>query len=323
MPRPAWTLATVLFAALPLVAQDKPAAVGAAVEVQFTDGSVVKLAILDEKFDIATRYGRLTVPVADIRRIDLGVRYPEGSLAKIEDAIRRLGDSDFKKRESASAELLAFRELAYPHVRRATSGGSAESVKRAKALLEDLKARVPEEKLAIKELDTVVTADFPISGRIETAAFKGRSPLLGDVEVKLVQARLIRRLGVGTEASLTLDASKFGLPQATWFDTGFDVSGDRMTIQATGTIDVMPQNPGQFNAGPDGLRQNVGARGDGQPVIGPPGALVGRVGNGAPFLVGSRYEGAPGEGRLFLRLESSPWRVPMTGNFSVKIVSGN
>src|SRR5262249_32380763 len=114
-----------------------PAPGGPQVEVQFGDGSLVKLTLLDPKLDIATRYGKLSVPLNEIRRIELGVRYPEGALQKIQDAITRLGDADYKKREAASGELLAFRELAYPHVRRAAAmPGNAEAVKRAKALLE-------------------------------------------------------------------------------------------------------------------------------------------------------------------------------------------
>src|SRR5262245_12326373 len=159
-----------------------PSPGGAAVEVQFGDGSLVKLTLLDPKLDITTRYGKLAVPLTEVRRIELGVRYPEGALQKIQDAITRLGDADYKKREAASAELLAFRELAYPHVRRAAAmTGNAEAVKRAKALLEEFRSRLPEEKLALKDYDTVVTMDFPIAGQISAPTFKARSPLLGDV----------------------------------------------------------------------------------------------------------------------------------------------
>src|SRR5262245_53186315 len=228
-----------------------PALGGPQVEVQFGDGSLVKLTLLDPKLDIATRYGKLAVPFNEIRRIELGIRYPEGALQKIQDAIARLGDADYKKREAASGELLAFRELAYPHVRRAAAmTGNAEAVKRAKALLEEFRARLPEDKLALKDHDTVTTVDFPIAGQISAAVFKARSPLLGDVDVKLVQVRAIRWMGSTSEASLTLDASKHGVPQETWLDTGLDLNGEKVVIQATGTVDVMPNNPGQFMAGP-------------------------------------------------------------------------
>ena len=65
-------------------------------------------------------------------------------------------------------------------------------------------------------------------------------------------------MGTTNEASLTLDAAKHGLPQETWMDTGIEVSGDKIQIQASGNVDVMPNNPGQFMAGPDGLRVDIG-----------------------------------------------------------------
>ena len=107
-------------------------------------------------------------------------------------------------------------------------------------------------------------------------------------------------------------------------DTGIDLNGDKLNAQATGTVDVMPNNPGQFMAGPDGMRQDIGFRRGGPNTVGPPGALVGKVGqSGRPFLVGSRYEATPsGEGRLFLKLEPSPWNINQSGSFSVKIVTG-
>src|SRR5262249_22154395 len=159
----------------------------------FGDGSLVKLTLLDPKVDITTRYGKLTVPLNEIRRIELGIRYPDGALQKIQDALAKLGDSDYKKREAASNDLLALRELAYPHVRRAAMAtGNPEAVKRAKALLEELRSRLPEDKLALKDHDTVTTADFPIAGTINASVLKARSPLLGDVDVKLVQVRSVR-----------------------------------------------------------------------------------------------------------------------------------
>src|SRR5260221_1054825 len=143
--------------------------------------------------------------------------------------------------------------------------------------------------------------DFPIAGQIGSATFKARSPLLGDVDVKLVQVRSIRWMGTTSEVAVTVDAAKHGgVPQETWLDTGIDLNGEKVSIQASGTVDVMANSPGQFVAGPDGLRQDVGVRFGGVRV-GPPGALIGRIGNGQPFVVGSKYDGtATTQGRLFL-----------------------
>ena len=70
-------------------------------EVRLTDGSMVKMRLLTEEIEVATRYGNLKVPLADVRRIDVGFRYPDGVEKRIEDAVARLGSGDFKVREAA------------------------------------------------------------------------------------------------------------------------------------------------------------------------------------------------------------------------------
>jgi hypothetical protein len=85
-----------------------------------------------------------------------------------------------------------------------------------------------------------------------------------------------------------------------WTDTGITVrAGDPVLIRATGTI----QFSGKANdlAEPDGA---AGRRATAQAplpnvVIG---ALIGRIGNSQPFLVGSDSQGlrAPRDGRLYL-----------------------
>src|SRR5262245_51537427 len=297
----------------------EPAPAPNSVEVSFADGSLVKLSLLEAKLDVATRYGKLSVPISEVRKIEMGIRYPDGALQKIQSAIANLGDPDFKKREAASNDLIAYRELAYPLVRRATNEGNAEAKTRAKAVLEELRKRVSEERLAVKDMDTVTTADFPIAGHIEATTFKASSPLLGAVEVKLYQVRGIRWLGHSHEVQLTVDGGKHGGPAENWMDTGLDLSGDHLSVTASGTVDVMPNNPGQFMAGPDGLRQDLGFRpGANGAMVGPPGALIAKVGqSGQPFLIGAKHDSTPrGDGRLYLRLEPSPWRVAQSGSFS-------
>lgn len=84
-----------------------------------------------------------------------------------------------------------------------------------------------------------------------------------------------------------------------WNDTGIDVEqGDRVTITATGTVQTSKGTPSRDS-------QPEGKPGEefGNNVI--PGvahgALIGMIGNGAPFSVGARFTGAaPAAGRLFL-----------------------
>jgi hypothetical protein len=151
------------------------------------------------------------------------------------------------------------------------------------------------------------------------------SPLLGNVDVKLFQVRGIRWLGHTTEARVTIDAAKYGAPNQEWLDTGIDLSGDRLTIEASGTVDVMPNNPGQFMASPDGVSpQQLGFGRQNGTLVGQPGALIAKIGaGGKPFLIGSKHDSVPREeGRLYLRIEPSPWRMTESGSFTAKITTG-
>src|SRR5262249_3449957 len=85
-------------------------------EVRFTDNSVMKLGIKEERVEFMTQYGKLSIPVADIERIEFGLRVPDDVKKRIEAAIADLGDPNFRRREAASAILLGLREKAYPAV---------------------------------------------------------------------------------------------------------------------------------------------------------------------------------------------------------------
>ena len=90
----------------------------APVEVRLADGSSVRMSLTQSSIDIVTKYGRLSIPAAEVRRVEFGFRYPEGAESKIKDLVSQLGDGNYKRREAAAAELLAFRELAFPALKR-------------------------------------------------------------------------------------------------------------------------------------------------------------------------------------------------------------
>src|SRR4051812_15492984 len=47
-------------------------------EIHFLNGSKVRMIIQSEKLDIATAYGKLSVPIKDVRAIEFGLHLPEG-----------------------------------------------------------------------------------------------------------------------------------------------------------------------------------------------------------------------------------------------------
>jgi hypothetical protein len=83
-----------------------------------------------------------------------------------------------------------------------------------------------------------------------------------------------------------------------WTDTGITVNqGDRVTFQASGEINY-GRSPGQ-TAGPNGGADRRPNYPD--PSV-PVGALIGRIGNGAPFAIGNQTQALPmpASGRLML-----------------------
>jgi len=166
----------------------------ALVEVRFTDNSTMKLTLRDERIEVVTRYGKLVVPVAEIQRIEFGTRLSDEDAAKIEAAIGNLGSPQYKVREAAHAELVAYREKAYPALLRATKHKDPEVIRRAEELLTHLRQTVPEDLLEIREFDVVSTDEMRMTGRIGGETFKVHTSQFGEQPLKLADIRGLRSL---------------------------------------------------------------------------------------------------------------------------------
>jgi hypothetical protein len=102
-----------------------------------------------------------------------------------------------------------------------------------------------------------------------------------------------------------------------WTDAGMAVRrGDRVAFTATGDIDIM--SGAGMSAGPAGTTAVSAGR---YPVQGAPaGALIGRIGNGRPFLIGSNTQPITmtDNGRLFVGVNDNAFD-DNSGSFSVSI----
>jgi len=287
-------------------------------EVHFADGSMVNAVLLHEYLEVMTKYGKLTIPVRDIRRIDFGLHLSEGVRQRVEEAIKQLGSDTYRQRQEAVKQLIALGPLAYPAVHAASTSSDLEVAKRAQTVIKNLRDKVPAEQLRTKMDDFVLTAEFPVTGRIMFPALKARTAYFGDVDLRLPELRTMRLRGGAGEADVVVDAAKYGSAPDQWFDTGFAVDSHAgLVITASGTVDLWPQTPGQYTATPKGYGQ-PGPTKAGRFMSA---SLVGRIGEtGTPFLIGDRYEGAPGqEGHLQLHIVPSPWNNASTGSYTVKI----
>jgi len=169
-------------------------------EVRFNDNSVLKLSLREEKIDLTTPYGKLAIPVSEIRKIEFGLRVPDDVARKIESAVGELGNSQYRRREAASAILLALREKAYPAVLNATKNTDMEVANRADELVKKFKETVPAELLQVRDYDVVHTDLSRIAGKIEASALKAHTTQFGDVSLQLADVFMMIAKGSELEA---------------------------------------------------------------------------------------------------------------------------
>jgi hypothetical protein len=166
-----------------------------AVEVRFTDDSVLKLTLVDKVIRVITRYGEQRVPVADIRYIDFATRIPEAAARRVETAIANLGSPQYAGREAATADLLELREKSYPALLRAARHKDLEVARRAEEVLKQLREQVPVDQLAFRKDDIIRTVDSRLTGRIEGEAIKAATFQFGEVELKPGHMRSLQFVG--------------------------------------------------------------------------------------------------------------------------------
>jgi hypothetical protein len=297
------------------------------VEVRFTNGSVVVMTMLQDKIDIVTEYGNLTVPPRDIRNIEFGIHATDEEKRKVEKAIDQLGSKIHAERDTAVADLIAMGPLAFLRLQSAMTSKDLEVSRRAESTLKAIREKYPPRLLRAREDDVVRTGKFSIVGRIITPTLRAKADDFGDLDLRPARLLAIRWLGGDTKKEVVVDAPNYGGPgNAKWMATGIKLEphvGVRLT--ATGQVDLLPQQPGQRMCGPDGNNggNGLGRRGfqvnNGQQG----GELYGRIDNGPAFLIGSRYTLTPKTGgQLHLMIAQSPWGCPTTGEYRVTVAAG-
>ena len=181
----------------------KPPRTGESVmEVKLIDDSVIKLTLLEGQLEFLTPHGKLTIPVAEIRKVDLGMRIPDDVAAQIQAAIADLGSPQFKRREEAMALLLKYREKSYGSLKLAAKSSDAEVSKRAEELMEKLESLIPESKLTLPDYDVIHTELSKIAGKIMTPTLRARSFTFGDLQLKLADTLAMSVSGFGDKDEL-------------------------------------------------------------------------------------------------------------------------
>jgi hypothetical protein len=293
-------------------------------EVKFTDGSTVRVLMMQETIEVVTKYGKLVVPTNEVRKIDFGMHIAPEIARRIDDAIAKLGSDTFNLREEAGKELVSLGPQAYPALKNAARSKDIEVAARAKTLIEKIKEKFAAGQLRIREEDVIQTSEFTMSGRISSPAIKVRTAYFGDLEVKIGQLRNIRwTAGVSEGAEVVVDATKFGGQDAVWMDTGVTVDTENpLQITAAGQVNLREGVGGnRFMSGPNGRAEYMN---QGNGIAHAPGALIGKIGeNGNIFVVGEKYDSTPmSEGKLFLQIVQNPWGNQSSGSYKVKVGGG-
>jgi hypothetical protein len=211
--RPATTLALLGTLSLGLFAraeEKSPApsasasrsAAAPAVEMKLMDDSTVKAVLRDPQLELETKYGKLQIPVAEIRRIEFGLRLSDDVNKRVEAAVADLGHSEYRRRQAATTELLTLKDKAYKAVLQAAKSSDKEAARRAEQIAEKIRETVPAEHLDIRLHDVVYTEDSKIAGRITSPALLVSTLAFGEQQVKLTDVRGLRNLsGGGTEVA--------------------------------------------------------------------------------------------------------------------------
>jgi hypothetical protein len=290
-------------------------------ELRCADGSILRVQVFEASLDVETRYGKLTVPVSDVRKIEFAPRLSSEVAKKVRHAIETLDSDDPQGREAAGRQLVDLGRVAYPALLQSMVGAPAEKSRRIDALVKNIKQRVPAGDLVTGEDDLIHTASFVVVGRLVAPTLKLRTALFGDTELRLADLYSLQFRdagGVGTH--LRVDAAKYGVAGNVWLDTGILIeAGDRLEITAAGNV----------TCNGDGFKGSTGPAGKKEwspkDAPFPAGALLGRIGtSGMPFLIGERSEVAvPRKTRFWIRI--APFRVQgeaPQGFYDVRIIGG-
>jgi hypothetical protein len=159
-----------------------------------TNGTVLKLKVLDEKVILKTAYGKLTIPLNKITDIEFATRLAPAVEKEVNDAIKGLSDEDVKKRNQAVAALSKLKLKAYPALLKLENAENSEVKMQVGKLLESLRKEFKEEELKGCTHDVVHTEDSYFAGELEVTTLLVNTDQFGESKLNLM---FVRKLSSG------------------------------------------------------------------------------------------------------------------------------
>jgi hypothetical protein len=263
------------------------------IRLHLQDGSVISGDLSIKEIEVDTQFGKLTIPIDKIRSFVPGLDSNPKADEQIQKLIKDLGSDDYKTREQAHKDLAAMGIKVQKELEKYANDENAEVKRHVTEILKELEEAAAEQEdfddpgagaQPLIRLDTVVTTDFTVVGRVSPPQFNIQSKY-GPLTIRLADISKGERETAQRESlRRTVDVNAAHLAQRGFKNTGIRVqAGDRVTIKAEGSIVMSPWG-GNARSGPDGM-PNYGWYIPGQI---PGGALVARIGDkGTAFKVGS------------------------------------
>ena len=266
-------------------------------------------------FGKTAKFGSLTIPVDEIRRIRFGRKADPDRFQQVRTLVDYLASADPDRRDFAHAKLAEMGGFAAPELQKQSREHEDPEVKRRAAeILKELE--IPEEEW-LPDDDQVRTARFSIIGTVGEETLKINVAELGTVTLARKDVLEIRAYQSGQNHSLKVTGAHTHI--SPWLKTGIQVKGRAaLRISADGTIlfpnwNNMPMNPdGTANIG----TLNVHPIGN---VL--YGTLIGRIGDsGTMFKIGRYYVGdVEGRGELQLAIAVQVRNQAATGEYRVRV----
>ena len=263
------------------------------IRLHLLDGSVISGDLSVSEITIDTAFGKLVVPVANIRSLTPGLdSYPK-QIDELNKLIESLGSDDYKTREQAHKDLAGMGIKIQKELEQHAASENAEIKRHIGEILKEMEEAAEEqaddeEETAVQpwiRQDTVVTTDFTVVGKVSPKQFMIQSKY-GPLNVQLADVRMGERETSVKESfrkNVVVDGAN--IAQRNFKSTGIRVqAGDKIILKAEGSVVMTPWGSNAAS-GPDG-GPNYGWY---VPNQIPGGALVARVGDkGTIFKVGGQ-----------------------------------
>ncbi len=261
------------------------------IRLHLFDGSVISGDLSVSEVEVETSFGKLVVPIEKIRSFTPGLDSNPKQIAELEALVNNLSSDDYKTREQAHKDLAALGPKISQELERYTGSDNAEIKRHVSEILKEFEAAAEEaggdEESTVEQpwirLDTIVTTDFTVVGKVSPAEFTIQSKY-GPLNVKLADVKLAaREQGVKESLRKTVTVEGNNIAQRGFKSSGIRVeAGDKIILRAEGNVVMSPWGSNAAT-GPDGA-PNYGWY---IPNQIPGGALVARIGDkGTIFKVG-------------------------------------